>query len=421
MVDIVEYAPLIGESKFDQGAQFVWKPHVDSPAGSPLLGFNSMSGSFEANTGNAFQWWQKDILEWWQVCQKKGAKFWLTLVLGSVAMLTAFPASSILSRLYYQDGGARRWLVAWIAVAGWPVTALALLPFYFQKNTSPTRLTCGLLFAYAILGFLSGADNLMYSWAYSYLPASTASLVSASSLIFTAIFAYFLVGKKLNAFTFNAVGVITAAAVILALDSSSDRPAGVTKGQYAVGFMLDVAGSAVHGLIFALSELVFIRFLGRESTHVILEQQTMVSLFGFAFTIIGVIASGDFSVMRSESREFVHGPVAYYMVLIWAAISFQLGILGSVAVLYCTSTLLAGVLNAVRLPITSIAAVIFLHDPMDGFKILSLILTGWGFGSYIYGGFKEAQSHRKSDVSEPVGQTADENISNSKRIEAGQV
>ncbi|MCO5552720.1 hypothetical protein L7F22_006237 [Adiantum nelumboides] len=154
---------------------------------------------------------------------------------------------------------------------------------------------------------------------------------------------------------------------------------------YAVGFILDIAASALHGLIFAFSELVFIRLLGRESTHVILEQQTMVSFFGFVFTSIGVLKNGDFSAMKSESKRFVLGPTAYFMVIIWSAISYQVGVLGSVAILYCASTLLAGVLNSVRVPITSIAAVIFLDDPMNGFKVLSLFLTAWGFVSYVYG------------------------------------
>eukprot|EP00249_Psilotum_nudum_P007536 c20637_g1_i1 orf=241-1386(-) len=341
-------------------------------------------------------WFQRRLLPWWQIYSRKSGGYWLVLTVSSIAMLTAFPAASILTRLYYQDGGKRRWLISWVAVAGWPLTALALLPFYTVKGISPTPLNWQLWLSYAVLGFLSGADNLMFSWAYSYLPASTASLLSASSLTFTAIFAFLLVHKKLNAFAFNAVGIITAATVILALDSSSDRPAGVSKKDYVVGFILDIGGSALHGLIFALSELIFIKFLGRDSIHLVLEQQTIVSFFGCIFTTIGVIISGDFSVLKSESRGFRHGPVSYYMVLIWATITFQLGVLGGVAVLYQTSTLLAGVLNAARVPVTSIAAVIFLQDPMGGFKILALLLTIWGFGSYIYGGFMEAQNHQRS-------------------------
>ena len=111
----------------------------------------------------------------------------------------------------------------------------------------------------------------------------------------------------------------------------------------------------------------------------------MVSLFAFVFATIGVIMNNDFQGMASEATIFKGGKTSYYLVLIWSAITFQLGVLGSVAVLYISSTVLAGVLNAVRVPLTSIAAVILLHDPMSGFKILSLVVTFWGFGSYIYG------------------------------------
>lgn len=33
----------------------------------------------------------------------------------------------------------------------------------------------------------------------------------------------------------------------------------------------------------------------------------------------------------------------------------------------------------------SIAVVVCFHDPMGGFKILSVLVTIWMFGSYIYG------------------------------------
>ena len=45
----------------------------------------------------------------------------------------------------------------------------------------------------------------------------------------------------------------------------------MTARQYALGFSLDVLGSALHSLIFAPSELIFARALGRRSFHVVLE------------------------------------------------------------------------------------------------------------------------------------------------------
>ena len=63
-----------------------------------------------------------------------------------------------------------------------------------------------------------------------------------------------------------------------AVPAASDRPPGVTARQYALGFALDVLGSTLHGLIFALSELVFAMILGRRCFHVVMEQQAAVSL-----------------------------------------------------------------------------------------------------------------------------------------------
>ncbi|XAR66759.1 hypothetical protein NMG60_11013086 [Bertholletia excelsa] len=321
----------------------------------------------------------------WEAYKSKPISHWILLALSSAGMLVAFPASSILSRVYYSDGGQSKWIISWVAVAGWPLTVLFLIPTYFFRKTFPTPLTFKLTLSYAVLGFLSAADNLMYAYAYAYLPASTASLLASSSLAFSALFGYLIVKNKINASTINAVVIITAAMAIIGLDSDSDRYGNITDSQYIMGFIWDILGSALHGLIFALSELVFVKLLGRRSFHVVLEQQVMVSLFAFAFTTIGLIVNNDFQGMVSEAKSFNGGKVSYCMVLIWGAVTFQLGVLGGTAVLYLSSTVLAGVLNAVRVPITSIAAVILLHDPMSGFKILSLVITFWGFACYIYG------------------------------------
>lgn len=328
--------------------------------------------------------------------KRKPISYWILLFLGSAAMLIAFPVSSLLSRIYFSDGGKSKWIISWVAVAGWPIPALLLLPMYFFGKISPTPLTFKLILSYILLGFLSAADNLMYAWAYAYLPASTASLLASSSLVFSVLFGYFIVKNKLNWSMINAIVIITAAMAMIALDSSSDRYGNITDSQYTLGFIWDIVGSALHGLIFALSELIFIKLLGRRSFHVVLEQQVMVSLFAFLFTTMGVVINKDFHHMKTEAQSFKHGETAYIMVLIWSTVTFQLGVLGATAVIYMASTVMAGVLNAIRVPVTSIAAVILLHDPMSGFKILSLIITFWGFGSYIFG----SSSVSKASVSD---------------------
>ncbi|XP_002961495.2 probable purine permease 5 [Selaginella moellendorffii] len=338
----------------------------------------------------------------WAVYSRMSASFWILLVLSTLTMLVAFPVSSILFRLYYVNGGSHRWLLTWVGSAGWPLPAIILLLVYPVRGIAPTRPTWTLLLAYAVIGFLSAADNFMFAWSYAYLPASTSTLLASSSLAFTAIFAWLLVHKKLNASSVNSIAIMTAGAVILGLDSSSDRPPGTTSRQYLIGFVLDVAGSALHGLIFVLSELVFVKLLDRRvgsAVHLVLELQVVTSIFACLFTVVGVIASGDFGDMGGESQAFKHGPVAYYMVLVWASVSNQLGVLAGVAVLYLTSALFAGVLNAARVPLTAVAAVLCFGDNMSGFKVMSILLTIWSFGSYVYGGFVEeaAQQHKQNE------------------------
>ncbi|XVF89258.1 hypothetical protein PTKIN_Ptkin19aG0115900 [Pterospermum kingtungense] len=354
-----------------------------------MLGDKMEEGVSSSGTSSSFSsllgWVSKFQAMALEAYKSKPISHWVLLILSSLGMLVAFPASSLLSRVYYSNGGTSKWIISWVAVAGWPIPALILFPTYFLLKTSPTPLNLYLLLSYVFLGFLSAADNLMYAYAYAYLPASTASLLASSSLVFSALFGFMIVKNKLNASMINAIVIITAAVTIIALDSDSDRYDYVTDSQYIWGFVWDILGSALHGLIFALSELLFVKLLGRRSFHVVLEQQVMVSFFACVFTTIGVVINKDFQGMVSEAKAFKGGETAYNLVIIWGAITFQLGVLGSTGVLYLASTVMAGVLNAVRVPLTSIAAVILLHDPMGGFKILSLVITFWGFASYIYG------------------------------------
>ena len=69
--------------------------------------------------------------------KRKSIHYWILLALSILAMLVAFPASSILSRVYYDNGGQSKWIISWVAVAGWPLTALILFPVYFIIKTFP--------------------------------------------------------------------------------------------------------------------------------------------------------------------------------------------------------------------------------------------------------------------------------------------
>ncbi|KAF3786646.1 hypothetical protein EJ110_NYTH25084 [Nymphaea thermarum] len=85
-------------------------------------------------------------------------------------------------------------------------------------------------------------------------------------------------------------------------------------------------------------------------------------------TTIGVAVNKDFKTMRLGASSFKDGQLAYYM----------LGVAESTAILYLASTVMAGVLNAVTVPLTSLAAVALFHDPMSSFKILAIVSNSLG-------------------------------------------
>ncbi|KAH9725712.1 ADP-ribosyl cyclase/cyclic ADP-ribose hydrolase [Citrus sinensis] len=105
----------------------------------------------------------------------------------------------------------------------------------------------------------------MYAYAYAYLPASTAALLPSSSLVFSTLFGYFLVKNKQNAAMINVVVIITAAMTVIALDLDSDRYGNITDRQYIMGFVWDILGSAVYDLNCALSELDFVKLVGKRN------------------------------------------------------------------------------------------------------------------------------------------------------------
>ncbi|XP_065848596.1 probable purine permease 5 [Euphorbia lathyris] len=326
--------------------------------------------------------WKIQLVE---AYKRRPLSYWILLLLSSGLMLVALPAAGLTGRMYYQNGGKSKWIISWATIAGWPITALMLPPSYFFLKTYPTPLTLQLLLSYLVLGFINCAHNMMFAYAYAYLPASTGTLLSSAMLVFSCLFGYIIVNNKLNASIINAVVIITAAITIVALDSDSgDRYDNVSDHQYIWGFIWDVLASIFHALLYPLYELLFNTILGRRSFVVVLEQRAMVSIFTFVFTSIGVIVNKDFEGMKSEAETFVGGVTCYVKLLIWVAITFQLGAIGITGIVFLASSVTAGVQNAVAIPITSIAAVLVLNDPMSGLKMMSFLLTFWGFACYIY-------------------------------------
>lgn len=242
------------------------------------------------------------------------------------------------------------------------------------------------------LGVLTGLDDFFYAWGVSYLPVSTSSLLIASQLGFNAVFAYFLVKQKFTAYSINAVVLLTLGSGMLALHTSSDRPEGISQGQYWLGFIVTIVAAALYGFILPLIELCYKKTTRRITYTLVMEMQLIMSFTATAFCTVGMVVNKDFHAIAREARGSDVGEFKYYMMLVWNAVCWQLFFIGVFGVIFMSTSLLSGVIIAVFIPITEVLAVIFYKESFSGEKGMALGLSMWGFASYLYGEYKEFKS-----------------------------
>ncbi|KAF5183945.1 Purine permease [Thalictrum thalictroides] len=315
---------------------------------------------------------------------------WPLLLLNCTFVAIGVIGGPLLSRLYYLHGGSRSWLSSCTQTAGFPILFLPLLSLFVQSRSQGESLSVffmepKLFILSAIIGVLFGLDNFMYSLGLSYTPVSTSSILFSTNLAFLAVFAFFIVKQKFTPYSVNAVILMTLGSVLLALRSEGDRPAGVSNAQYWLGFILTLGSAAVLGLLWPLVEMSYSKSTRPVNYGVVLQFQINLAIFATLFSLTGMAINKDFQAMGKEANEYGLGNGMYYLVLCAGTVVWQLTFIGGLGVIFCANSLLNGVLGAVLLPITNLAAVIFYHEKFNGLKAMSLVLCLWGFTSYFYG------------------------------------
>nr|AYQ58112.1 nicotine uptake permease 1 [Nicotiana benavidesii] len=308
----------------------------------------------------------------------------------------------LMMRLYYVGGGSRIWLSSWLQTGGWPVTLIPLAILYFYRRKSEGAdakfflITPHIFIVAFVVGVGTGIDAFLYSWGGSKLPVSTSSLLLAAQLAFTAIGAFFIVKLKLSPFSINAVVLLTVGAVLLGIRSNGDRPEGVTSKEYIIGFMMTLLAAALYGAILPCIELIYMKAKQAVTATLVLEIQMIMSFTATAFCTIGMIVNKDFQAMSREASQFNLGEARYYTVVVCTAAIWQCFFVGIIGVIYCSSSLMSGVMIAVLLPVTEVLAVIFFKEKFSGEKGLALFLSLWGFVSYFYGEFRQTKKQKNN-------------------------
>lgn len=246
--------------------------------------------------------------------QNTMSQAWLnrTLVITNIILtFVGYVGGSLTSRLYFLHGGHRLWLSSFLETAAFPLLLLPLSLSYHHRrwahpNAKPILITPRILAACSALGLMTGADDFLYAYGLSFLPVSTSVLLLSTHLAFTAFFAFLIVKQKFTAYSLNAIALLTMGAVVLGLHASTDRPKGVTKGEYYLGFVLTLGAALLYGLVLPLVELTYRKAEQAITYTLVMEMQVVIGFFGTVLCLVGMIANKDFQVSKQPLSDSLY-------------------------------------------------------------------------------------------------------------------
>ncbi|XP_020580988.1 purine permease 3-like, partial [Phalaenopsis equestris] len=319
----------------------------------------------------------------------------LLTILNSLLLCLGNTGGPILLRTYFLHGGRRQRISisSFLETAGFPLLLIPLsLSYLHRRRSNPstpfTHLNTRLLIASTIIGILTGLDDFLYAYGLDYLPVSTAIVLTATHLGFTAFFAFLIVRQRFTPFSINAIALLTVGAAVLALHANGDRPKGVSAAGYWKGFFMTIGAAMLYGLVLPLMELAYAKAEIVVTYTLVMEMQFVMGLFATAFCVVGMVINEDFQGIDGEAEKYGLGEGKYYLVLVWCAVFWQCFFVGAVGVIFCVNTLLAAVIIASLIPVVEVLGVVFLQEKFSGEKAVSLILSLWGLLSYSYGEYR---------------------------------
>ncbi|KAI3979900.1 hypothetical protein MKX01_042554 [Papaver californicum] len=322
------------------------------------------------------------------------------LILSCAFSFSGTAGGPLLLKLYFVHGGSRKWLSSWLQMAGFPIIIIPFTVLYFRRDRSLPNIeffaSRKLLFYAGLIGLVQGIDSVIYSYGLSFLPVSTSALIFTTQLVFTSFVSYVWVKQKFTPYSVNAIVVIILGSMLLGLRSSSNRPPGVTNSQYLLGFFLSIAAAAILAVILVSTQVAYAKANQAMTYPIVLQFQVCMCFFATVCCTIGGLINKDFVALEREASEFNLGTQMYYLVLGSNMVVWQLLYTGRVGIIFCSSSLFAGVIATTVLPFSQIAAVIAFHESFTAEKGMALALTLWGFTSYFYGSYRKKakeQSH----------------------------
>ncbi|CAN8303820.1 unnamed protein product [Cochlearia groenlandica] len=315
-------------------------------------------------------------------------------------------SSSLLAKYYFLHGGTSLWVSTWVQSSGFPLLLFFIyFPHYVFKTTTRRPFSCFTrrhVISSVFVGFILGFNNFLFSCGTSYLPVSTSSLLLSTQLVFTLILSVIIVKQKITFSNLNTVVLLTLSSVLIALGSGKDKPAGLTKTEYFIGFVSTIGAGFLFALYLPVTERLY------KSVYcyaMVMEMQFVMELSATVFATTGMVFNGGFSEMVKEANMvFDKGPTVYWTVVVFVSVvMWQVSFASTSGTVYLTSGINGGICMTALLTVNVLGGVVVYGDVFGGEKIVSTVLCVWGFLSYVYGMYVKMKKEEEVEEEEKGG------------------
>uniref|UniRef100_A0A0D3DRN0 Probable purine permease n=1 Tax=Brassica oleracea var. oleracea TaxID=109376 RepID=A0A0D3DRN0_BRAOL len=281
-----------------------------------------------------------------QIMHLKRSQWWIFVFISIFFLISAQAEAVLLGRFYYDQGGNSKWISTLVQTVGFLILylPLCLLP------ASPRTSYCSF----------------------------------KTLLIFNAVFSYLINSEKITFWTVMSIFFLTVSALVIALDDDSNSPSGGSKWIYVIGCLLTLLASLIYSLQLSLMQFSFEKIIKKETFAMVLEMQIYTSLVASCVSVIGLFASGEWKMLRMEMEEFHKGHVSYVLTLVGTSVSWQLGSVSAVALIFLVSSLFSNLIGTLSLIVTPLAALVVFDDKLTVAKIAAIIFAIPGVAFYMY-------------------------------------
>ncbi|CAN8244831.1 unnamed protein product [Cochlearia groenlandica] len=333
-------------------------------------------------------------------------KWWISVMLCLFLVLLGDSLVMLLLNFFYvQDNREESdqdlqykgtWTQALIQNAAFPI----LIPLYFvfpspkrnQETNNTSFLSFRIILLYVSLGVLVAAHSKLFALGKLYANFGVFTLISASQMIFTAVFTAIINRFKFNRWIIISI-ILTIVIYVFGNPEFGGEPV-ENEEFYGTQAWLTFSACVAFSLSLCLIQLGFDKVLVKTKRYgnkkvfrMVLEMQICVSLVATVVCLVCLFASGEFKELKGDSERFRKGETYYVLSLVGLALSWQVWAVGLMGLVLYVSGVFGDVVHMCASPLVALVVVLafdFMDDEFSWPRIGALIGTTLALGSYFY-------------------------------------